>query len=153
MQFCFTQSFSPQTTTKSLKVGYSDDAIRPCCDIGIDAFSTPSSTPQAPSSWPPRPALTGLSPTCVAAHVVPIFQVRSVSAVSRQPPTINSPFTSPPMMSSSRCRPVFDIFFVVIATDNSFNEFVATPLYILRQTLYILKFSVNSVLTKTVCSP
>ena len=47
------------------------------------------------------------------------------------------------MMCSSRCRPVFDVFFVVVTADNSFNEFVATPLYILRQTLYILKFSVT----------
>ena len=40
------------------------------------------------------------------------------------------------MMSSSRLQPVFDVFFVVVTTDNSFNEFVATPLYILRHSLY-----------------
>ena len=33
----------------------------------------PSSTSETPASWPPRPALTVLSPTCVAGRVVSHF--------------------------------------------------------------------------------
>ena len=57
-------------STKSLKAVQSDDANRPRFGIGIDAFSTPSSTLEAPSSWPPRPDLTVLGQTCVAGSVV-----------------------------------------------------------------------------------
>ena len=54
----------------SLKVGQTDIADRPRFDNGSDALSTPSSTPETQSSWPPRPASTVLRPTCVADHVV-----------------------------------------------------------------------------------
>ena len=64
--------------TKRLKVLRSDLATRPRFDNGIDAFSTPSSTLEAPSSWPPRPASTILRPTCVADRVAP-FQACSPS--------------------------------------------------------------------------
>ena len=56
--------------SKSLKAEQSEHAVRLRFHNGTDAFSTPSSTPQTPSSWPPRPALTGLSMTCVAGRVV-----------------------------------------------------------------------------------
>ena len=130
-------SFSFSILTKSLKVEPSDHVIRPRFDSGIDVSSTPSSTSETPSSWPPRPALTGLRPTCVAAHVVPFFQVRSVSAVSRPSPTINSPFTSPLMMGSSRLQPAFDVFFVVVTADKCVQRiWESTSLYFETDSLY-----------------
>ena len=78
--FSLPKSFTcPQ---KSLKVGQSDNADRPRFDNGSDELSTPSSTPEAPASWPPRPAPTGLGQTCVAGHVVS-FPARSPSTPIR----------------------------------------------------------------------
>ena len=68
LPFHFSPTISLSTPRKSLKVGQSDPAVRPRFQNGIDAFSTPSSTPETPASWPPRPALTCLGPTCLADH-------------------------------------------------------------------------------------
>ena len=70
--FLFSLTRSVSTSVKSLKVAHSDTAVRIRFHNGSDVFSTPSSTPQTPSSWPPRPGLTGLGPSCVADHVVPV---------------------------------------------------------------------------------
>ena len=64
----FSPTKSLTTPVKSLKEAHSDVTIRSHFNNRSDAFSTPSSTPETPSSWPPRPVLTGLSPTCVANH-------------------------------------------------------------------------------------
>ena len=68
--------------TKPLNVGQSDITNRPRFDIGNDVIETPSSTTEAPASWPPRPASTVLRPTCVADHVVSVFRVLSPSHLS-----------------------------------------------------------------------
>ena len=66
--FSLAKSFTcPQ---KSLKMGQSDNDNRPRFDNGSDAVSTPSSTPEAPASWPPRHPSTALGPTCVADPVL-----------------------------------------------------------------------------------
>ena len=68
--FHFSPTESVSTPVNPLMVGHSAMAFRPRFRNGSDALSTPSSTPITPSSWPPRPASTGLNPTCVADHVV-----------------------------------------------------------------------------------
>ena len=68
LPFRFSLDNSLSAPVKSLKVARSDHAHRPSFHNGIDAFSTPSSTPETPASWPPRPALTCLSPTCLDGH-------------------------------------------------------------------------------------
>ena len=62
--------------------------------------ATPSSTPKAPSSWPPRPASTILRPTCVADRVAP-FQACSPSTPlgDRVVTPIMTSGTSSPMSS------------------------------------------------------
>ena len=96
MWFCLAVSFSFSNLLKSLKVGWSDHVIRPRFHNGIDAFSTPSSTPETPSSWPPRPALTGLGPTCVADHVVPVSALLDVCPLIDTLNPFISPFPSDP---------------------------------------------------------
>ena len=70
LRFSLTRSVS--TPVKSLKVAHSDTAVRIRFHNRGDVFSTPSSTPETPSSWPLRPGLTGLGPSCVADHVVSV---------------------------------------------------------------------------------
>ena len=70
-RFPLTRSFT--TRVKSLKVAHSDPAIRTRFHNRNDTFKAPSSTPQTPSSWPSRPDLTGLGPSCVSDHVITVF--------------------------------------------------------------------------------
>ena len=58
---------------KSLKAAQTDKAVRPRFRNGSEVFSTPSSSPKTPASWPPRPDSTRLGPTCVADHDVSFF--------------------------------------------------------------------------------
>ena len=59
-----------ENVCKPLEVRNSNHADRPCFHCWSDASSTPSSPPEKPASWPPRPDLTGLSLTRVAGRVV-----------------------------------------------------------------------------------
>ena len=61
------------TLRRQLKGVNSDPTNRPRFHKSGDVFLTPSSTPETPASWPPRPDPTGLGPTCVAGHVVLFF--------------------------------------------------------------------------------
>ena len=70
---CFSQEKFIDNTPNTLKAAQSGHANRPSFDVEMDVFSTRSSIPETPASWPPRPALTVLSPTCVAGRVVPHF--------------------------------------------------------------------------------
>ena len=70
--FSYSLTSSLSTPVKPPKVAHSDQVVRPRFRKGGDAFSTPSSTPLTPSSWPPRHDSTGPSPTRVADHVVSI---------------------------------------------------------------------------------
>ena len=62
--------FSFYVSDKPLKAVQSDQSIHPCFHDGVMCFRPPWQPLETPSSWPPRPALTGLSTTCVAGHVV-----------------------------------------------------------------------------------
>ena len=73
LSFSLSSTNAYSTPLISLKVAQTDKTIRPRFRNGIDMFSTPSSTLKTPASWPPRPALTGLSQTLVADHVLPNF--------------------------------------------------------------------------------
>ena len=81
--FHFSTTWSYAWSTKSLKVAQSDNPIRPRFQNGGDAFSTPSSTPKTPSSWPPRPDSTGLGQTCVADNVMSFHAQKSSVPLKR----------------------------------------------------------------------
>ena len=86
---------------------------------------------ETPASWPPRPALTRLTGTCVADHVVSVFWVISPAPLS------------------------FVVFIVVVTAYGCVQRIVATlfifwktyileqTFYVLRQTFYNLKSSVT----------
>ena len=71
LRFILIPSFA--TRVLSLKVTHSDKPIRPHFHNRTDAFSTPSSTPQTPASWPPRHDSTRVGQICVTGHVVSFF--------------------------------------------------------------------------------
>ena len=104
---------------------------------GIDVFSTPSSTPKTPASWPPRPDSTVLRQTWVAGYVV-FFALPDVR-----------PFTQPiPTPSIRRSQPICDVFRGDIAASLAFHarrrcvwRIEANTFYILGQSFYILKWS------------
>ena len=56
--------------------------IVPVLITGVMSSRPPRRPPEAPASWPPRPAPTGLGQTCVAGHVVS-FPARSPSTPIR----------------------------------------------------------------------
>ena len=75
MTFFISQLKRISLQQKPLKVLNSDLAYRHRFDGGIDALSTPTSSPQPPSSWPPRHPSTSsdrlVSPT-VSCHFQPV---------------------------------------------------------------------------------
>ena len=83
-----------ENVCKPLEVRNSNHADRLRFHCWSDVSSTPSSAPEAPSSWPLRPALTGLSPTCVAGHVVSYPACTPLN-------TPQTPYRSPVVMSGT----------------------------------------------------
>ena len=95
----------------------------------------PRRPPETPSSWPPRPALTGLSPTCVAGRVGSFSECAcSIPFRHRVVAPVVMSLSSSPMPSSSFPRVVGVV-----------HDFGKCGPYILKRPVNTIKLNHNKI--------